>query len=91
VTFSIDVLLLLWLLRRKLGRFGGRQIAWSLLRSLVCAAAMAGVLHLLLTYPLAGQRPWLIVAACVPAGVLAFFAAAKLLRAPELGELFRKA
>jgi hypothetical protein len=48
---------------------------------------MAGVI-LALQHVLAGQRSWVIVGACVPAGAAAFLAAARALRSPELGELF---
>ena len=89
-TFSIDVLVLAWLLRRKVGRFGGRKVAKSVGRTLLACAAMAGVC-LGGRWLLAGRANWIVVAVCVPAGAAAFFAVAALLRAPELGELFRRA
>jgi len=89
VTFSINAAILAILLRRRIGRFGGRKLAVSIARSLTACAAMAGVIHLLL-WLLQGRSDLVLVAACVPAGAAVFLAAARLLRAPELGELLRR-
>lgn len=48
-TFSVNVLVLLWILRRRLGGLGGREILRSAGRSLICAAMMAAVLLCVLT------------------------------------------
>jgi len=89
VTFSADVLLLVLLLRRKIGPFGGRGVLLSAGRSLAGCAAMAGAV-LLLRWLLAGSASWLLVAVCVPAGAGVFAAVALALRCPELGELLRR-
>ena len=90
--FSVNVIILAVLLRRKLGCLGGRKLLASALRTLAACAAMAAVIYALALdgrwSPLAGRSNWLIVGVCVPAGAAVFLAAAKLLRAPELGELF---
>jgi len=88
IVFTVNALWLGWMLRRRLGRFGGRKLAVSVVRSLLAAAAMAAVL-LLLQWQLirAGVANWIVVAVCVPAGAAVFFLAAWALRAPELGEL----
>ena len=92
IVFSVNVIILAVLLRRKLGRIGGRKLLASVLRSLAACAAMAAAIYALGLDPkwslLAGRSNWLIVGVCVPAGAGVFFAAAWLLRAPELGELF---
>jgi len=81
-----NALVLAALLRKRLGRFGGRRLLASSLRSAVAAALMAGAILVLRAWlePAAG---WLIVAVCVPAGGAVFLLAARLLGAPELGEL----
>jgi putative peptidoglycan lipid II flippase len=86
VTFSLNVVLMTLLLRRRIGRIGGRRLLASTLRSLACCAIMAAVV-LGLRYVLAGHSNGLVVGACVPAGAAAFLAAAWAMRAPELGEL----
>ncbi len=89
VTFTANVLVQAALLRRRLGRFGGRRLLLSLARSAVACAVMGGAISLL-QWALAGRGDWLVVGVCVPAGAAVFFAAAAVLRAPELGELFRR-
>ena len=48
ITFSVNVLVLMYILHRRLGKLGGRKIFISGLRSLACAGIMAGVLLWLL-------------------------------------------
>ncbi|MGA2265988.1 MAG: murein biosynthesis integral membrane protein MurJ [Phycisphaerae bacterium] len=85
-TFSLNVVLMTVLLRKRIGRIGGRKLLASTLRSLACCAVMAAVV-LALRYVLAGRSNGLVVAACVPAGAAAFLATAWAMKAPELGEL----
>ena len=88
LTFTADALALIWLLRRRLGRFGGRRFAASLARAAACAAAMAATLYLLRwQFHHWGLGHKAVVAAGLPVGAAVFLAAARLLRAPELGEL----
>jgi len=85
-TFSLNVLILGAILRRRLGRLGGRKLAVSVARSAVACAVMAGAV-LALKWWLTGQANWLVVAACIPVGAAVFLGAARLLRCPELAEL----
>ncbi|HOD81112.1 MAG: putative peptidoglycan biosynthesis protein MurJ [Planctomycetes bacterium ADurb.Bin126] len=86
VTATANSLLLLVLLRRRLGRLGARAMLLSIARAAGCAAVMGGVI-LLLRWPLERFGALAVVGACVPAGAATFVAAAWVLRAPELGEL----
>lgn len=85
-TASLNAVILGAILRRRMGPFGGRKLALSALRSVAACALMAAAMYALLAW--LGARPdWLIVAVCVPVGAAVFFAAAWIMRAPELGEL----
>jgi putative peptidoglycan lipid II flippase len=86
ITFTINAVILIYLLRRRLGLFGGRKILLSVMRTVAGCAVMAGVVYLL-RYQLGDMRNWVVVAVCVPAGAISFFAAVWILGAPELGEL----
>ncbi|MCJ7543164.1 MAG: murein biosynthesis integral membrane protein MurJ [Phycisphaerae bacterium] len=86
VTFAANTCILAALFRRRLGRFGGRKLAVSVLRSLAACAVMCAVIWPIRS-ALSGRSDLLIVGLCVPAGVVAFVGAVWLLRAPELGEL----
>lgn len=86
VTFSCNVLIQLYILRKRLGPIGGKKVLLSAARSAVCctvmAAAVLGVEWLV--------APWgnlAIVIICVPVGGAVFFLAARLMRIPELNEL----
>ncbi len=89
-TASMNCLILIWVLRKRVGLLGGRKIARSVLRSLAACAAMALVV-VLMRWQMARMADWKVVAACVPAGAAAFLLTAHLLKAPELRELLRKA
>jgi putative peptidoglycan lipid II flippase len=86
ITFSLNTLILIWILRSRLGLLGGRKIAISIARSIVACAVMALVVYSLRSW-MANSRNIVIIAVCVPAGATAFLLAAWLMRAPELGEL----
>ena len=86
LTFAANVTILIYLLRKRLGPFGGRKIALSLARTIAACAVMAAVVYLLRWY-LKDTSYWLILAVCVPAGAAVFILVAWLLRAPELREL----
>ncbi|MFA6134116.1 MAG: murein biosynthesis integral membrane protein MurJ [Phycisphaerae bacterium] len=88
VTFSANTLILAYMFRRRVGLFGGRKLAVSVLRSLAACAVMGAVIWPLKGL-LAGRSDLLIVAVCVTAGAIAFLVAAKLLRAPEIDELLQ--
>jgi putative peptidoglycan lipid II flippase len=83
----VNAALLLWLLRRRLGRLGGRAIARSLARSAVGATA---VLAWCLALVPAWDGAWTTAArilVLVAAGALVHLGVAALLRAPELRAL----
>jgi putative peptidoglycan lipid II flippase len=86
ITFSLNTLILIWILRKRLGLLGGRKIAISIVRSLIACGAMAGVVYALRWY-MNGMRNLLILAVCIPTGAAVFLMVAWLLRAPELKEL----
>jgi len=86
ITFTINAVILMYLLRKRLGLFGGRKILISVARTVVGCAVMAAVVYLL-RYQLGDVRNWIVVMVCVPAGAITFFAVVWLLGAPEMGEL----
>jgi putative peptidoglycan lipid II flippase len=85
-TFALRTVVLVALLRRRLGRIGGRKLALSFLRSVIACAVMAAAVYAL-KWLLAGEASWLIVTVCVPAGAVVFTGAIWAMRAPELREL----
>ena len=96
-TASVNVLLLVWVLQRRWGGLEPREILLSLARTAAGSAVLAGavlaVCHCLRQSaeglgPKAGAG--LLIAAAVPAGMVAFLAAAMILRCPELRELLRR-
>jgi putative peptidoglycan lipid II flippase len=90
ITFALNASVLVYLLRKRLGLFGGRKILASIIRSTIASAVMAGVVYLMLLV-MKDVRDWIIVAACVPAGTAVFFGMAWLLGAAEIAELFKRA
>jgi putative peptidoglycan lipid II flippase len=83
-----NMLLLLWLLRRKIGPFGGRAIAVTGLKALIAALPMAllvhGALKLADWSTTAGRlHKGLLLGGAVGGGTLVFFALALLLRCEE--------
>ncbi|HVH30283.1 MAG TPA: murein biosynthesis integral membrane protein MurJ [bacterium] len=86
IVSMLNVGLLLWRLRQRLGRFDGRQITSSLLRSglaaLVTGAAGAAVATLVRPHGLAGYS--LQVGAALVAGGVAYLGACSLLQVTEL-------
>jgi len=85
-TAVVNTCILMVIFRRKIQRIGGKELAVSVARSLVCCLAMAGVLWQLGRL-LQGRPAWMIVTANVPAGAAVFLAVAWVLRAPEIGEI----
>ena len=87
----MNVGLLLWRLRQRLGRIDGRQIASSLLRSgvasLIAGAAGAAVVALVRPHGLVGHS--LQVGAALGAGGVAYLGACYLLRVNELHATWR--
>jgi putative peptidoglycan lipid II flippase len=86
LTFMLNSGVLIYLLRRRLGLFGGRKVLASIVRSIIASAVMAAVVYLL-RWQMKDVRNWIVVAACVPAGAIIFVGVARLLGAPEIAEL----
>ncbi len=92
---TINALWLISVLRSRWGRLGLRSILVSLLRTGIATVVMAGAVGLALLHmetftDLLGNKPGKIavLAAAIVAGGGAYLLAARLLRCPELGELF---
>ncbi|NQU76311.1 MAG: murein biosynthesis integral membrane protein MurJ [Planctomycetes bacterium] len=90
ITASLNVVILTWLLRRRLGAIGGKSLALSTARIALATAAMALVVwqaKLWLGRWGVGQNLY-VIAVAVPAGIAVYLLTCLLLRAPEVGELF---
>jgi putative peptidoglycan lipid II flippase len=85
LTFSANVLILVYLLRKRLGLLGGRQIAISIARTFLACAVMAAVVYLLKWY-MKDMNNLLILAVCIPVGAAVFTLIVWLLGAEELAE-----
>jgi putative peptidoglycan lipid II flippase len=85
LTFAANVLILLYMLRKRLGILGGRKIAISLARTAVACTIMAAAVYFLRWY-MRDTNNLLILGACVPVGVVVFIGVVWLLGAPELAE-----
>jgi putative peptidoglycan lipid II flippase len=86
ITFAINAVVLTYLLRKRLGLFGGRKILASVIRGTIAAAVMSAVIYLLLLY-MKDMRNWIIVVTCIPVGAVVFVGTAWLLGSPEIAEL----
>jgi putative peptidoglycan lipid II flippase len=86
ITFAMNAVVLMYLLRKRLGLFGGRKILASVIRGCVASGVMSAVLYLML-WLMKDMRNWIIVIVCVPAGTVAFVGTAWLLGSPEIAEL----
>jgi putative peptidoglycan lipid II flippase len=86
ITFTINAVVLVYLLRKRLGLFGGRKILASAIRGIIASAVMSAVIYLLLWY-MKDAHNWIIVLICVPAGAIVFVGTAWLLGSPEIAEL----
>jgi putative peptidoglycan lipid II flippase len=85
-----EVILLLWLLRRKLGRLNGRDLASGAWRML-SAAALMGVVTWATASSLGDRSPWIILLMAAPAGGAAYFAGCQILRVREQRQVIRLA
>ncbi|MBU4575831.1 MAG: murein biosynthesis integral membrane protein MurJ, partial [Desulfarculus sp.] len=89
-----NLLLLLWLLRKRVGLLGGRRLFKSGLGTCAAAAVM-GLLVALVAYgpdwgdPNGALWRWARPMAALGVGTASYFAAAKLMRLAELGELWQ--
>jgi putative peptidoglycan lipid II flippase len=85
---AINMLLLLWLLRRRLGPFGGRAILVTTAKAFLASLPMALFVWWILTFadwslPGAKLGKGSILGSAVGGGILLFFAMTLLLRCPE--------
>jgi putative peptidoglycan lipid II flippase len=91
--FWINFLALLALLRRRLGRMGGRAILASLLRVVLASLAMGAVVWALAARLAPYRMTWILplrvgwVAAVAVLGAVVFLAFARALHSPEVGEV----
>jgi putative peptidoglycan lipid II flippase len=86
ITFAINAVVLVFLLRKRLGLMGGRKILASVIRACLAAAAMSAVVYLLQSY-MRDMRNWIVVVVSISAGTIVFVGTAWLLGAPEIAEL----
>lgn len=85
LTFAANVIILIYILRRRLGLLGGRKIAVSFARTVAACIAMAGVVYPLKWY-MKDMNILIIIGLCVPVGAAVFIFVLWLLKAPEIGE-----
>jgi putative peptidoglycan lipid II flippase len=86
ITFAMNTIILILILRKRLGLLGGRKIAKSLARAIVACAVMAGIVYYLEWY-MRNVNNLVVLGVCVPVGAIVFVAVLWLMKAPELGEL----
>jgi putative peptidoglycan lipid II flippase len=94
VSGTVNVLVLLWFLRRRLGRLGGRELLGSSLRIVLASAVMGLVVWLVAFGPGWGDPQGYLGRAVRPlagmvAGSAVYLLAAKLLGLKELGEIWQ--
>jgi len=86
ITFTINAVILTFLLRKRLGRFGGRAILVSVIRSIIAAGGMSAFIYAILFY-MKDMHDLYKVIICVPGGAIVFLALCKLLGSAEIDEL----
>jgi putative peptidoglycan lipid II flippase len=88
ITFSLNTLILIWILRKRLGLLGGRKLTASIARTLLACAVMAAAVYpLRLVMEARHINNLLVLAACISTGAAVFILTAWLLKCPELHEL----
>lgn len=85
ITFMINSLTLMYILRRRLGLLGGRKIAACIIRSAVSCTVMALAIYLL-KWRLMVLGYLVVLGTCVPVGAIVFIGMLWLLKSPELYE-----
>ena len=90
----VQLLLLVAVLRKKMGFLGWRHISLSVGRSVICSAAMGVCVWLLSRWLLTpigngGTRLLPAVSGCIIVGMVVYTAFARLLRAPELEDVMK--
>ncbi|OQA02438.1 MAG: putative peptidoglycan biosynthesis protein MurJ [Planctomycetes bacterium ADurb.Bin401] len=86
ITFMINAMTLIILLRKRMGLLGGRKIAACLMRAVFASLVMAVVVYLL-KGNLSRANNLVVLGVCVPAGAIVFVFMLWILKAPELYEL----
>jgi putative peptidoglycan lipid II flippase len=91
VSGALNTALLLVLLRKKFGKFGGRFILLSAIKSLIASVVMAGVIFLILLATgfegISIASKAIVIAVCMGFGFLSYISVARLLNAPEIAFL----
>lgn len=86
ITFTLNALILIFLLRRRMGLLGGRKIAACLVRAAISCTVMAIAVYLL-KWNMREVNNLIVLGVCVPAGAIVFVFMLWVLKAPELYEL----
>ncbi|MFA7257481.1 MAG: lipid II flippase MurJ, partial [Kiritimatiellales bacterium] len=86
ITFMINALVLMYILRKRLGLLGGRKIAACIIRSAAACTVMALAVHFLKEWSLIKANYMVVLGVCVPAGTIVFIGMLWLMKAPELYE-----
>jgi putative peptidoglycan lipid II flippase len=86
---TIEMIVLLWLLRKRLGGIHGRRVGGTALRSLGAAAVMAAVLELWVqwgpaAFPSGFENDWVIAITGIMLGIITYSFISWLLRSEEL-------
>jgi putative peptidoglycan lipid II flippase len=85
VTFMINAMTLIYLLRKRMGLLGGRKIAGCVFRAAIASGAMAAVVYFL-KWNLRNVNNLILLGVCVTAGAIVFVFMLWILKAPELYE-----
>ncbi|MGD0785527.1 MAG: murein biosynthesis integral membrane protein MurJ [Sedimentisphaerales bacterium] len=87
ITFAMNSIILILILRKRLGLLGGRKIAKSIVRAIIASAVMATVVYYL-EWRMSNVNNLVVLGVCVPVGAIVFVAVLWLIKAPELEELW---
>ena len=87
ITFAMNSIILILILRKRLGLLGGRKIAKSIVRAIIASAVMAAVVYYL-EWRMSNVNNLVVLGVCVPVGAIVFVAILWLMKAPELEELW---
>ena len=85
ITFAMNVMILIYLLRRRLGLLGGRKIAASFARAIAACVVMAVAVYFL-QWNMKNVNNLIVLGVCVPVGAIIFIFVLWLLKAPEIKE-----
>ena len=78
---TLEMVFLLWLLRRRMGGLDGRRLAGTLIRSVAAAGVMAGALWLWLAWPGSdASAAWLVALGGIALGAVVYLGVSAVLR-----------